>query len=93
VKTILARVALSVGLVAGLGMLATTTSADHDYSNECHNRLESARARLDHDVARHGADSPQVARDRDRIEAVRQWCRDHKADWDHTRFDVGVYIK
>jgi hypothetical protein len=23
----------------------------------------------------------------------RQWCRDHHADWDHSKFDVGIYIK
>jgi hypothetical protein len=22
----------------------------------------------------------------------RQWCRDHHSDWDHTRFDVGIYF-
>jgi hypothetical protein len=34
-----------------------------------------------------------VDRDIDKLEADRQWCRDHHADWDHSRFDVGIYIK
>jgi hypothetical protein len=23
----------------------------------------------------------------------RQWCRDHHSDWDHSRFDVGIYFR
>jgi hypothetical protein len=26
------------------------------------------------------------------MDADRQWCRDHKADWDHSMFDVGIYF-
>jgi hypothetical protein len=27
------------------------------------------------------------------MEATRNWCRSHRADWDHPRFDVGVYLR
>jgi hypothetical protein len=55
--------------------------------------MEDAKIRLDRDLERHGERSRQVARDRDRLEDTRRWCREHHADWDHNRFDVGVYIR
>jgi hypothetical protein len=73
--------------------IGQATFANKDYSDECHRKLEADRARIDRDVAKHGENSHTVDRDRDRIESDRQWCRDHHADWDHARFDVGVYIK
>jgi hypothetical protein len=82
--------ALAIGLTLPMGI---STSADRDWAPACHNRLESARAKIDHDVARHGEHSPQVDHDRAKLEEARQWCRDHHADWDHSRFDVGVYLK
>jgi hypothetical protein len=42
---------------------------------------------------RHGNDSPQVNRDVNRMDSDRQWCRDHHSDWDHSRFDVGIYFR
>jgi hypothetical protein len=27
------------------------------------------------------------------MDSDRQWCRDHKAEWDHNRFDVGIYFR
>jgi hypothetical protein len=27
------------------------------------------------------------------MDATRQWCKDHKADWDHDHFDVGIYFR
>ena len=73
--------------------VGTATFGDKDWSNDCHKRLEADRARIDRDSARHGEHSSQVGRDVDKLEADRQWCRDHHADWDHSRFDVGIYIK
>jgi hypothetical protein len=29
----------------------------------------------------------------DRLDDARRWCRQHRADWDHDRFDFGVYIR
>jgi hypothetical protein len=64
-----------------------------DTAEDCHRRLENDRARIDRDAAKHGDHSPQVNRDVDRMESDRGWCRDHHADWDHARFDSGIYIK
>lgn len=69
------------------------TFGDRDWSDDCHKRLEADRARIDRDVARHGEHSPQVDHDVARMDNDRQWCRDHRADWDHTRFDVGIYFR
>jgi hypothetical protein len=89
VKIILGS-ALAIGLTLPVGI---STSADKDWGPACRNRLESARAKVEHDVARHGENSPQADHDRAKLEEARQWCRDHHSDWDHDRFDVGVYIR
>jgi hypothetical protein len=90
----LIRVALSGIFAAGL-LFATgkPALADKDWGPSCRDRLEADRAKIDRDVARHGQNSPQVRHDVDKMEATRSWCRDHHADWDHARFDVGVYIR
>jgi len=83
------------GVLAG-GLLfasAGTARADRDWKEDCHRRLESDRARIDRDAARHGEHSRQVDHDVDRMNSDRQWCRDHKADWDHDRFDIGIYFR
>jgi len=90
VKTKFARLGLSLALASSLALVASSARADD--RDACHRRLESAKAKIDHDVARHGPDSPQVQHDREKMEAARQWCRDHHSDWDHSQFDVGVYI-
>ena len=82
--------ALAIGLTLPMGI---STSADRDWGPACRNRLESARAKIDRDVARHGENSRQVERDRERLEEARQWCRSHHSDWDHGRFDIGVYLR
>jgi hypothetical protein len=82
--------ALMLGLTAPIGV---ATYAAPDDAAACTQRLESARAQIDRDAAKHGNDSPQVAHDRAKMDAARQWCRDHKADWDHSKYDVGIYIK
>ena len=88
------RAVLGAALVLGLTMPAgIATAADRDYGAACHQRLENARARLYRDAARHGRDSRQVDRDRDRLQQTRQWCRDHHSDWDHNRFDMGIYMR
>lgn len=81
--------------VLGAGFLFATgpaARADRDWSDSCHQKLEQDRARIDHDSARFGDHSRQVARDVDRMDATRRWCRDHHAEWDHNRFDTGLYI-
>jgi len=68
------------------------TFGDRDWGQDCHQRLEADRARIDRDIARQGEHSDRVARDRERMENDRRWCRNHHADWDHDRFDFGIYV-
>ena len=85
---------LACGSALVLAFTLTTARATFgDRNDDCHNRLEADRARIDRDAARHGQDSHQVRHDVDRMESDRQWCRDHHADWDHSRLDIGVYIR
>jgi hypothetical protein len=81
------------GVMAGGLLLAFSGTARADSGEECHRRLEADHARIDRDVNRHGEHSHQVDNDVAKMDADRQWCRDHKADWDHDRFDIGVYIR
>jgi hypothetical protein len=80
---------LAAGLVFGVGAAA---NAQRNWGPDCSRRLEADRARIDRDAARHGKDSPAVRHDVDRMQTDRQWCRDHKAEWDHNRFDTGIYL-
>lgn len=80
---------LAGGLLLAFG---GTARADRDWKDDCHRRLEADRARIDRDASRHGEHSRQVDHDVARMDADRQWCRDHHADWDHSRFDVGIYF-
>jgi len=92
-KSKIAKLLLGSALAVGLTLpVGTATFADHDWGNDCRQRLEHDRARIDRDVARYGEHSRAVDRDRDRMESDRHWCRDHHADYDHDRFDFGVYI-
>jgi hypothetical protein len=91
---LLSRILFTTALAGGLMfVVGTPAQADHDYGPDCANKLNADKARIDHDAARHGNDSPQVQHDVARMDQDRQWCRDHKADWDHSSFDVGIYIK
>jgi hypothetical protein len=80
---------LAGGLLFAFG---GTARADKDWSDDCHRRLEADRAKIDRDVSHHGEHSRQVDNDVAKMDTDRQWCRDHKADWDHDRFDIGVYF-
>ena len=82
--------ALAGGLVLAFG---GTARADRDWKEDCNRRLDSDRARIDRDVARHGEKSRQVDSDVNRMQEDRQWCKDHKADWDHHKFDIGIYFR
>jgi hypothetical protein len=73
--------------------IGQATFGERDYRDDCHRRLEADRARIERDAARHGENSRAVDRDRDRLAADRQWCKDHRADWDHDRFDFGIYVR
>jgi len=87
------RFALAAALAAGLTLpLCATARADHDWRDDCHERLRHDKERIDRDAARYGDHSPQVYHDVDRLDRTRQWCRDHHADWDHNTFDFGIYV-
>ena len=86
------RLVVTTALAGGLLFAASAARADHDWNADCNRRLEADRARIDHDSARFGNDSHKVMHDVDRMDADRQWCRDHHADWDHSHFDVGIYL-
>lgn len=87
------RLILTTAIAGGmLFAVGRTARADRDYGPDCTRRLEADRAKIDHDAARFGDHSHQVDRDVAKMDTDRQWCRDHKADWDHTRFDVGIYF-
>lgn len=84
------------GIVLGTSILlaaGNTALADKDYNPACRDRLNGDKARIDRDAKRFGETSKQVDRDRDKMDADRKWCRDHKADWDHNIFDLDIYIK
>ena len=88
-----ARMALTTVLAGGLLLaVGAPARADRDWGKSCRERLEADRARIDKDAAKHGENSRQVAGDVQRMENNRKWCRDHKADWDHGRFDIGIYV-
>jgi len=77
----IARVTLGLALAMTFMLPAaqmTFADHDHDFKEDCHRRLESDRAKIDRDV--------------DKLQADKQWCHDHKSDWDHDRFDIGIYV-
>ena len=87
------RLILTSALAGGmLFAVGSTARADRDWRDDCSRRLEADRSKIDRDASRFGNESRQVSRDVARMESDRQWCRDHKADWDHDRFDIGIYL-
>lgn len=91
-STFWSQVALTCALAGGLVLACGSPARGDDFKDDCHRRLEADRARIDRDAARHGEQSHQVEHDVAKMDATRNWCREHKADWDHDRFDVGVYF-
>jgi hypothetical protein len=93
-RTLWTRMALSTTLAGGLLLaVGAPARADRDWGKSCHERLEADRARIDKDSSRYGEHSRQVDRDVQRMDDNRKWCRNHKADWDHGRFDIGIYFR
>jgi hypothetical protein len=60
---------------------------------DCRARLQAQKEKIDRDAAKYGEHSAKVDRDVAKLDQERQWCRDHKADWDHNLFDVGIYVR
>ena len=93
-KTLWTRMALITALAVGLLLaVGAPARADRDWGKSCRERLEADRARIDKDASKFGEHSRQVDRDIQRMDNNRKWCRDHKADWDHGRFDIGIYLR
>jgi len=88
-------VGTALALLVSLPVVQAASGAPKppDYRDECHKRLEHDKAKIDHDAAKYGQHSRRVDKDIDQMEADRHWCRDHHADWDHSMFDIGIYIK
>jgi len=82
---------LGTALVASLMIPGGVALADNNA--DCQKRLEADQARIDRDAKKYGERSPAVDKDVARMDNDRSWCRDHHADWDHSKFDVGIYIK
>ena len=80
--------ALAVGLT--LPLCGAARANDED---TCHQRLQNAKAKIDRDAAKYGEHSGQVDHDVAKLENERAWCRNHKVEWDHSLFDVGIYIR
>lgn len=88
------RTVMASALVGGLVLVFSGTArGDKDWKEDCRRRLEADRAKIDRDVSRHGEHSRQVENDVAKMDETRQWCRDHKADWDHDHFDIGIYLR
>jgi hypothetical protein len=91
-KNIWSRIVFTSVLAGGI-LLAVGGTVRADERSDCSRRLEADRARIDRDASKHGEHSRQVDNDVARMDGDRQWCRDHKADWDHSRFDIGIYFR
>jgi hypothetical protein len=88
------RLVLAGVLTLGLTLpLASAVRADHDYADACHQRLQAQKDKIDRDAAKYGEHSAKVDHDVAKLDNERTWCRDHHADWDHSLFDVGIYIR
>jgi hypothetical protein len=80
--------ALLVGTMAGglaMAMGAVPARADRRDDNGCRDRVAKAQIQVDRDAARRGDHSRQVSDDLRRLDAAREWCGKHHADWDHGR--------
>ena len=86
------RFSLMTALAVGIALPVVGT-ARADETADCHARLQAAKDKIDHDSAKYGEHSAKVDHDVAKLEEARQWCRDHKADWDHSLFDVGIYVR
>jgi hypothetical protein len=80
--------ALAMGLTLPVCGIASANDAD-----ACHQRLQNAKDKIDRDAAKYGEHSRQVDHDVAKLDDERAWCREHKADWDHNMFDVGIYVR
>lgn len=74
-------VAGSLLLAVGSSPLRAATKEDDD----CRARIVKAQAEVDKDASKHGEGSHQVRNDLKKLDAERDWCAKHHADWDHSK--------
>jgi hypothetical protein len=86
------RSALMGALAVGM-TLPVVSTARADGNSDCRARLQAQKDKIDRDAAKYGEHSAKVDHDVAKLDQERQWCRDHKADWDHNLFDVGIYVR
>jgi hypothetical protein len=87
------RLLLSTAMGGGMLLaMGTPARADRDYRTDCARRLDVDHDRIDRDAHRYGEKSRQVERDVAKMDSDRRWCKDHKSDWDHKKYDTGIYI-
>jgi hypothetical protein len=86
------RYALMGALAVGM-TLPVVSTARADVNSDCRARLQAQKDKIDRDAAKYGEHSAKVDHDVAKLDQERQWCRDHKADWDHNLFDVGIYVR
>jgi hypothetical protein len=86
------RYALMGALAVGM-TLPVASAARADVNGDCRARLQAQKDKIDRDAAKYGEHSAKVDHDVAKLDQERQWCRDHKADWDHSLFDVGIYVR
>ena len=92
IKTVLCILA-AIFFIPATGRATQAMPDEKAAYDECYKRLEADRVKTDEDAARFGKASRRVRKDVDRLERDRRWCRDHHTDWNHDRFDVGIYVK
>jgi len=86
------RYALMGALAVGI-TLPVASSARADVNADCRARLQAQKDKIDRDAAKYGEHSAKVDHDVAKLDQERKWCRDHKAEWDHSLFDVGIYVR
>jgi len=86
------RYALMGAFAVGM-TLPVVSTARADVNSDCRARLQAQKDKIDRDAAKYGEHSAKVDHDVAKLDQERQWCRDHKADWDHNLFDVGIYVR
>ena len=86
-KNFLGRALLTCTMAGGLLLAvgSVPVGAARNDDEDCQNRISKAQADVDRDSNRHGQGRHQVKDDLKRLDAAREWCAKHHADWDHAK--------
>jgi hypothetical protein len=78
--------AMTGGLLLALGtsLMQAANNANNE-DQECQNRVSKAQLDVDKAAPQHGQGSHQVATELKKLDAAREWCAKHHADWDHSK--------